>query len=387
MIDKLRVRNFRCLRDVEVPLGPLNFLIGPNNTGKSSLLDAAELLWRCIDSDVVPLAFHHSGFRFDRIVTGGDAAQHIQYDTELSFEDEGGTPGRAVHALSLCELEGRPEIAHEHFLVEGGEAAAEWESSGRESRNQVRTTLGNVTYRPHITILHQLLSAGEAAYSRPIGSLRCAPKFSLIPARIAAPCEIQPSLSLGADGFGLAACLDLLREQEPDRFAEIENALRGFVDTVQKVTFPTVEPGKKAIVFHEQPSGYRIPASEASDGLLLFLAYLTIAYAHGDASVLLFEEPETGVHPHRLKAIVELLRAISRGALGGRPVQVVATSHSPFLLDWCGKEEIIVFLRDEEGEVRTKPLSEVPDIDEQLKDFSPGELIYTFGERICESRS
>src|SRR5262245_45666372 len=46
MITKLRVQNFKCLRDVTVELGPLTVLIGPNDSGKSSVLDALHLLGR-----------------------------------------------------------------------------------------------------------------------------------------------------------------------------------------------------------------------------------------------------------------------------------------------------------------------------------------------------
>lgn len=40
MIDRIQVRNFRALRDVDVPLAPLTVLIGQNDTGKSTFLDA-----------------------------------------------------------------------------------------------------------------------------------------------------------------------------------------------------------------------------------------------------------------------------------------------------------------------------------------------------------
>ena len=44
MIDRLRVENFKCLRDVAINFAPLTVLIGPNDSGKSSLLDALFLL-------------------------------------------------------------------------------------------------------------------------------------------------------------------------------------------------------------------------------------------------------------------------------------------------------------------------------------------------------
>src|SRR5437588_12928491 len=46
MIDYLHFRNFKCLRDVEINLSPFTVLIGPNDSGKSSLLDAIQFLGR-----------------------------------------------------------------------------------------------------------------------------------------------------------------------------------------------------------------------------------------------------------------------------------------------------------------------------------------------------
>ncbi len=41
---KLKIKNFRKLNDVELTFGEATFLIGANNAGKSSTLDAIELL-------------------------------------------------------------------------------------------------------------------------------------------------------------------------------------------------------------------------------------------------------------------------------------------------------------------------------------------------------
>lgn len=39
-IVMVRVLNFRCLREIEIPLGPTTVLIGENNSGKTSFLEA-----------------------------------------------------------------------------------------------------------------------------------------------------------------------------------------------------------------------------------------------------------------------------------------------------------------------------------------------------------
>lgn len=39
-ISKVRIRNFRSVKNLEMDLGPTTVLIGPNNTGKTAILDA-----------------------------------------------------------------------------------------------------------------------------------------------------------------------------------------------------------------------------------------------------------------------------------------------------------------------------------------------------------
>ena len=44
MLDSVKIVNFRCLKEVEVPLRPLTVLVGPNDTGKSAFLEGIEYL-------------------------------------------------------------------------------------------------------------------------------------------------------------------------------------------------------------------------------------------------------------------------------------------------------------------------------------------------------
>jgi len=401
MIEKLRVRNFRCLRDVEVPLGPLNFLVGPNNTGKSSFLDAIEVLSRCMRVDWVAQAFQQLGLRLERALTQPGESRLLEYSADVNWAAASALGQRAHYELGLRPNPAVPAGNPDAVLIEKeiidladgrGTAVVSFKRMGA---SQPESSVVYPDGKAEKLALHALCSSiphmmqkrGDEGLVPFAQALLTTPKYSLVPQRVAAPCQLEDSGEFQADGFGLASCLDKLNQTDPERFAKIEDALRLFVPDVQMVRFPAAGPGQKTILFHEK-RGAKVYASEASDGLLLFLAHLTVAYAYGDVGVVLVEEPETGVNPHRLRAIVELLRAISRGALGSPPVQVIATSHSPYLLDWCDKAEVIFFDRDEKGDVRVKPLAEVPDIDERIEDFeSLGAWIYAAGEQACASHS
>ena len=50
-IERLKVRNFRALRDVELThLTPLTVLLGPNGSGKSTVFDVFAFLAECFEN-------------------------------------------------------------------------------------------------------------------------------------------------------------------------------------------------------------------------------------------------------------------------------------------------------------------------------------------------
>ncbi len=52
MITKLKVKNFKALRDIAIELTPIHVLIGPNDSGKTSILDVLAALCRSVDHDL-----------------------------------------------------------------------------------------------------------------------------------------------------------------------------------------------------------------------------------------------------------------------------------------------------------------------------------------------
>ena len=68
----------------------------------------------------------------------------------------------------------------------------------------------------------------------------------------------------------------------------------------------TAEAGKKSLEFVLAGPGKpltTIPCAHASDGAMLLTAYLALAYSE-QPGMLLIEEPENGLHPSRLQAVV-----------------------------------------------------------------------------------
>ena len=124
----------------------------------------------------------------------------------------------------------------------------------------------------------------------------------------------------------------------------------------------------------QETDGNVFTATEMSDGLLLFVGFaVSAALAGASSSVLAIEEPERGVHPRRLRDVVDLLRNVTKS---GR--QVVLTTHSPELLnDFRDQPESVLILdRDDSGTHVTR-LSDRSDWSSELKDKPLGDIWYS----------
>jgi AAA15 family ATPase/GTPase len=52
IIKKIKIRNFKCIKDLEIELAPLTIFVGPNGSGKSSILEALALMSQCSKRNV-----------------------------------------------------------------------------------------------------------------------------------------------------------------------------------------------------------------------------------------------------------------------------------------------------------------------------------------------
>ena len=141
----------------------------------------------------------------------------------------------------------------------------------------------------------------------------------------------------------------------------------------------------KGLYFKMQESGQLVPASQASDGTLLVLAYLSILYLPQPPRLLLIEEPENGIHPKRLRDILEILRSLVHEQ---SHTQVVLTTHSPYVLDLFKPEEVTLCTKLDTGEIKTTRMSDSPAVLQQLGVFTLGEIWTSEGDaKIADSKA
>jgi predicted ATPase len=130
----------------------------------------------------------------------------------------------------------------------------------------------------------------------------------------------------------------------------------------------------------ETSMGSTVSSRYISDGVLLYMAYLLLTMGPSSQSILMIEEPETGIHPGLLEKLFQQLRDLSEAKTSGSPIQVILTTHSPLLLNLVRPEEIRVVSRGKDGTTQITPFTNAPDLGRLLEFQGPGELWVNMGE-------
>jgi predicted ATPase len=205
--------------------------------------------------------------------------------------------------------------------------------------------------------------------------------FSLDASAIAAPVILQPHIELAPNGANLAVVLDRMRDQNPERFEALNQELGRWIPEFDRVLFETPGQGARAIALRTREGGHLIQANEVSQGTLIALALLTIAFLPEPPSVICLEEPDHGLHPRLLRDVRDALYRLAYpdGSRETRaPVQVIATTHNPYFLDLFREHPEEIVIAEKVGlDARFSRLSDRADLDEILADAPLSEVWYS----------
>ena len=205
---------------------------------------------------------------------------------------------------------------------------------------------------------------------------------------------------MDSSGFGLAMLLDDILGFDRDKFIDLENRFRDIfpwvkaIRLIQEPAFrapdndpmgiPMLEKAEgKGIYFQPTYSEELISATQASDGMLVILAYLALLNLPRPPRLLLIEEPETGLHPKRLQEVLGILRTLLERQ---NDTQLIMTTHSPYVLDLFAPEEVTLCQRGDDGSISLHPLSQSATVREQIDVFTLGEIWTAEGDEALTRR-
>lgn len=350
MIHTFYARNYGCLFDTEATLTPLHAFIGPNDSGKSTLLHGMRTLVQFAGS-----SFQQSEGRWK------------PFEPYLPTRYPSSQPPRKPHDILLeCGVDGgwfAIETGLRGLEERAGERRSSDTSAGDDRSNvgrhwEAHSMLWRRDRRPSDKkILSQLRQARLVRFDP--DALR--EPSGLIP-------ETQPVGFLDDRGHGLAGIYFAIRNRNDDAFSRIVDDVRRHFPTIKGLRIKVVT-SSEVVLEVELVNGARVEATRLSEGLLYYLAFAALHYMD-PVSLLLVEEPENGLHPARIAEVMRILRAIVEES----GTQVLMATHSPLVVNELKSDEVSVVTRTAEEGTRVKRIKDTPDFEERSKIYALGEL-------------
>jgi predicted ATPase len=384
MLTELQLRDFKSFEDQTIPLHPLTLLVGANASGKSNLLDAILFLQgmsRDLPLTDVLRGRSEGGRQVWPGIRGGSSEVVRKGAADMSLKSQWRNDAEVLTHTITCVAGEHPLVVGESvhsnvispylFDTSAGALGAKAGLDGSNIRVAVkRHGKGNSVVQVHAatrSVLGQL-SAGpgvaKAALERRdwlVAQMRAAFFLDITPARMR---DYTPK---GADFVGLSgervSAVAWTICQDPEAKADLVDWLSELcASELVDIDFSTTDLGDVMIVLVEK-GGRRIPARSLSDGTLRFLGELIALRTAPPGSMLLMEEIENGLHPTRAHLLVEAMEAATQE----RGIQVIATTHSPLVLNALSStalhQTILVARSPDTSASIARPLGDLPEFD------------------------
>lgn len=324
----VRLRNFKGLRDYRVTLRGMNVLVGPNNAGKSTILDALRLL--------------------------GPALRHAKRRNPKSFVED----GKPMFGWEVPVTTIPIRLTNIHMVSDSGEAE---ETSATFS-----------------------LSDGSTMMLLLKDSSRCIFTVEVNGPRVNTAATFKSRFPINVFAFPTLGPLEDEEEYLTDLYVDRvtggrlshrifrnlwyrQSALFPTFKATVEATWPGIEitapelvgfaPGQLMMFFSESRRDREI--SWAGYGFQVWLQLLTHLITSEQATTLVVDEPEIYLHPDLQRRLFELLRATGK--------QVVLATHSAEIVNDAERDDVVLVNR---GRQSAKRITEIEGLQEAL--FSIG---------------
>lgn len=392
MITKIEISGFKSFYNFSLDLKPFQVIVGLNAAGKSNLFDALLLLSKLAEKDIRS-AFQEvrgeSGELFTRF-PDDSIATRMEFAVELLLEprvkDQWGQEGEITHPRVRYELHISRQSINDRLdklkierevLIPIKQKDDYW-SRNYKNQNwseyfQYRRKKEFISCKSEdnnipTLILHQDGRSGrqrksplekmESTFLSSLNNVEFPHGFAvreelrnwmflqLIPEELRAPTPRLAPTKIESSGKYLASMLARLSKEDEFILHDISRDLSNLIPGIIRVKVEDDKERDRYIIWAETSDGRKFSSRVLSDGTLRMLALACIKNDPSHAGVLLFEEPENGVHPFRIEKLVPLLRDMSTNfskdyKKNQNLRQLIVNTHSPKLVSYLNEDEIV----------------------------------------------
>jgi predicted ATPase len=286
-----------------------------------------------------PLEITHESLNF---ITQGESRQHLLFEHSSEWRN---------HVV----INARRGAGFISTIHENNETQIQQHQDGKQGRAQrfrantlPRTILSaaNANENPTALLTRRELESWQLLQLEP-AILRQSSSFN-------APHTLSPV------GENLASTLYYLANQpnaDFDVYTYIINQLFELIDEVKDIQVDRDERREVFTIEVTDARGTIHPAKALSDGTLRFLALAILDLSLAQNALMCLEEPENGIHPSRIPAIIDLLQRIATDATTSEDSlrQVIINTHSPSVVQQV-PETSLIFVDNLENQVRFRCL-------------------------------
>jgi predicted ATPase len=403
MLTRIEIDGFKSFRNLAVDLHPFTVIAGPNAAGKSNFFDALRFLSRIATYDLAeavqdlrgdpselfslpdigeqlrPIQFAVEVLLDREVIDAFSERKELKYtrlryeiEIERRQEDDNGIERlfvRREEARIIKKKEDRwldafyspsKEFVKKNALYASGGGRSLFLETGADrfvvnqdgvsgrprpfpiardrATASVLSRINTVLEFPHLFALRAELAA--------ITFLQLEASAERRPSDALAPEELLP------DGSNIAKVLARIeaetrsRERPQGDLALIRNRLNSLIGGVESLRVERDVSGRSYRLFIKMKDEGEFSSSVLSDGTLRLLALATYIQDPKRAGVLLFEEPENGVHERRIEKLVGMLRSactdIKFSQSPGKLYQILINTHSPVVLNKLAPHEVVI---------------------------------------------
>jgi len=373
-IKSIKVDNFKSLVDFHLDLAQFTCLIGLNGSGKSTVLQCLDFLGQLMRGDL-------KGWLERRDWDAHDLHSKLKHGTTINFEVRLGLSGRQdeirwLGRFDTSELRCTMEIIKtpwERLYSSKHDLLFYRPAYKHNKKNSPILTKRDFIYQGSIAsqLRDSFFDASRAART-PVNLLDV--KRFLCGIRsldLLSPESLKQRArksdgSLGLSGERLSA---FLHEMEQERREDLFKELREVYPQLTELSAKALRSGLKQLEIRESYGGKEVitEARHINDGMLRLIAIL--AELQGDGGVAVFDEIENGINPELVEFLIDAFTSAKR--------QVVATTHSPMILNYLSDDDakagVMYLYKTPAGATRAVPFFSIPSLAEKLEVMGPGE--------------
>jgi len=350
MINKIKIKGYKSIRELDLELRPINVFIGSNGVGKSNFISFFKLINIIYEQRLENYSLIQGAnnlLHFGRRATPQLKA-YIEFDEKNAYQF-------SLQSTNDDKLFIVEEYTGFNTLKDYSRGGWKWNTIGTNIKESI------------IKEYNSGIPAWVNLYLKSFKIYHFHDTSSNAPLR--ASCQINDNIYLKENGSNLPAFLYFLKIRDSKSFEKIERTIRSIAPFFERFNLEPDRLNTSNITLEwiekNHPDNY-FNATHFSDGTIRFIALATLLLQPNLPKTIIIDEPELGLHPVAINKLAGLIRKASGTS------QIIISTQSINLVDNFEPENIITVDRIEDQSVFKR--LEIDNLKDWIKEYSMGDL-------------